>query len=155
MMKIVFENKDLYHSFGIDWALPEKGIENYQNEAIFEPDTPQEDIDKEFEYELEHYLHNQESAWKKYLSFTNAIQEVIVDENKTTFVISNVKLLLESILDCINSYGMFYYSSVNELIKATSRTPKKTIKSHFYWLNFYAEIYGRTDLSAIMEDYLG
>jgi hypothetical protein len=154
MSKIEFNNDVLYRAFKIEWALPEKGIENYHNEALFEPDTPQEDIDKQFEYELKHYLHKQESAWESYLSFTEAIEKVVVYEDKTIFVISDTEKLLKSILKCINGYGEFYFSSVNELIKTTNGTDIKTIKSHFFWLKYYSEIYGRTSIDRIMEDYL-
>lgn len=151
--KIEFSNKELYHAFDIDLFSPEEFIESFQNESVFEPETSQEEIDKHFEHELKQYLNNQESAWEHYLSFTDAIEEVIVHRDNTTFIVSDTKKLLKSILDCINGYGEFYFSNVKEFVNTTSGTPIKTIKSHFFWLKYYAEIYGRKSISMIMDDY--
>lgn len=154
MTKIAFDNKMLYKMFGIEWALPEKAIEYFQTENSFSPNTPQEEIDRKFEYDLRNYFQATESAWENYLSFTEAIEKVIVFEDRTIFVISDTRKLLKAILKCINGYGEFYFSDINQLVKTTDGTQIKTIKSHFYWLKYYSEIYVRRSINNIMEDYL-
>ncbi len=150
-MIIKFENATLFKQFGIDWAEPEKAEENYFDNSDFELGTPQEDMDEDYDYQMSKYYRGINSGFERYLSFTDSDIKANVNFEETTFKIGKPKELLNWIVKCIDGYGEFYYGSATALKRAGPYTQKEAIESHFFWLKYYSDIYGRTSLSKTIE----